>query len=432
MMTKAQSLQCDPIVITGMGAVCGLGVGVDIIWQRLVAGETAIRRLRQPWAQDLSIQIGASVPSINEDSYGFDPDAFLTKKQQRTQSRFIHFALCATVEALAQADWHPNADHAKQRTATIIGSSIGGIDSIDKMLGDFSQRGERGISPFAIPSFLLNSASAAVSIAHGFQGTIKSPATTCTAGAQAIIDAAALLKQGDADVVVCGASEACIHPAILAAFAQSGAATKNYNDSPTHASRPFDKDRSGFVLGEGAAILVLERQSHALARGANVLAKFLGASMTSEAFHPTSCTHQGLGLQRTMHTSLLDANITADQIDLINAHGTSTKLGDKAEAHAIAAIFGKSDNQRSPSVTSTKSATGHLLGAAGALETIFSIKSLETQTIPSIASLGNIDTDISKLNYATTTIQKPIRNILSNSAGFGGVNASLVFARAQD
>lgn len=415
------------IVVTGTGIVSPLGCGAEYVWQRLLQGQSGISTLPEEVSVDLPCKIAGQVPSVEQDAeHGFDPLAVIPAKERKKMDRFIEFALVAAHEALTQANWFPQDTEARDRTATIIATGIGGFNEIAEAVRTTDSRGPRRLSPFTIPSFLANLAAGHVSIAHGFRGPIGAPVTACAAGAQAIGDAARLIRAGEADIALCGGSEAAIHRVSLAGFAAARALSTGFNDRPEAASRPFDRDRDGFVMGEGAGLLVIESLEHALARGATPLAELVGYGTSADAYHLTAGPEDGNGAQRAMQAAIKQAGITAADIQHINAHATSTPVGDSGELAAIRAVFGES----SVAVTSTKSATGHLLGAAGGIEAIFALLALRDQIVPPTLNLHHPDAAANGLNIVGLTAKAhPMQHALSNGFGFGGVNASLLLKR---
>lgn len=415
------------IVVTGMGIVSPLGCGVNHVWQSLLAGKSGIRSLPDSIVGDISCKVAGLVPEIKEDpQHGFDPLAVIPAKDRKKMDRFIEFALVAAQEALHQANWFPQEQSSKDRTATIIATGIGGFNQIADAVQTTEHRGPRKLSPFTIPSFLANLAAGHVSIAHGFRGPIGAPVTACAAGAQAIGDAARLIRAGEADIALCGGSEAAIHRVSLAGFAAAKALSSGFNDNPVQASRPFDQDRDGFVMGEGAGLLVIESLDHALARGATPLAELVGYGTSADAYHLTAGPEDGNGARRAMETALQQAGISPGQVQHINAHATSTQVGDKGELAAIRGLFG----EHPVAITSTKSATGHLLGAAGGIEAIFTIQALREQIAPPTLNLHTPDIAAAGMHLVPLTAQPLMMEYaLSNGFGFGGVNASLLLKR---
>ncbi|MCS3431015.1 3-oxoacyl-[acyl-carrier-protein] synthase II [Klebsiella sp. BIGb0407] len=418
------------IVITGMGIVSPLGCGVSHVWQSLLAGKSGISRLDDEIVEGIGCKIAGQVPDIEQDpEHGFDPLATIPAKERKKMDRFIEFALVAAKEALAQAGWEPQSQEQKDRTATVIATGIGGFNEIANAVHVTDERGPRRLSPFTIPSFLANLAAGHVSIAHGFRGPIGAPVTACAAGAQAIGDAARMIRSGEADIAVCGGAEAAIHRVSLAGFAAARALSSEFNDTPETASRPFDSSRDGFVMGEGAGLLVIESLEHAIARGATPLAELVGYGTSADAYHLTAGPEDGNGAGRAMETAIRQAGIRVTEIQHINAHATSTQVGDKGELAAIKGLFG----QHPVAISSTKSATGHLLGAAGGIEAIFTVQALRDQIVPPTLNLHNPDPDAAGLNLIALEAQPlAMRYALSNGFGFGGVNASLLLKRWEE
>ncbi|MBB4955927.1 3-oxoacyl-[acyl-carrier-protein] synthase II [Agrobacterium vitis] len=416
------------IVVTGMGAVSPLGTSVESSWSRLLAGRSGLRRLSDDIVGDLPAKVGGIVPTIAEDAEaGFDADRVLSQKDQRKVDRFILFALAAADEALAQAGWKPELEEDRQRTATIIASGIGGFPAITEAVRVVGEKGPRRLSPFTIPSFLVNLAAGQVSIRHGLKGPLGAPVTACAAGVQAIGDAARMIRANEADIAVCGGTEACMNIVSLGGFAAARALSTGFADTPTAASRPFDMMRDGFVMGEGAGILVIEALSHALARGAKPLAELVGYGTTADAHHVTSGPEDGSGAARAMQIAIGQAGIAPSQIQHLNAHATSTQLGDRGEIEAIKSVFG---TNRGIAVSGTKSATGHLLGAAGGLEAIFTILALRDQVAPPTLNLHYPDPAGNGIDFVTNTARPHAMEFaISNGFGFGGVNASALFRR---
>ncbi|QHD02256.1 beta-ketoacyl-[acyl-carrier-protein] synthase II [Pseudomonas sp. S04] len=416
------------IVVTGMGALTPLGCGVEPVWQRLLAGESGIRRLPESLIGDLSISIGGQVPDRTQDpEAGFDPDQLLAAKEQRKMDRFILFALAAAHEALAQAGWAPQTAEQQERTATIIASGVGGFPAIAEAVRTTDSKGPRRLSPFTIPSFLSNMAAGHISIQHGFKGPLGAPVTACAAGVQAIGDAARMIRAGEVDIAICGGAEAAIHRVSLAGFAAARALSSDHNETPEQASRPFDTARDGFVMGEGAGLLVIEELEHALARGAKPIAELVGYGTSADAYHMTAGPEDGDGARRAMQQALRQAGIQASQVQHLNAHATSTPVGDKGELAAIKTVFGTHSGL---AISATKSATGHLLGAAGGIEAIFAILALRDQVAPATLNLQTPDSAAEGLDLIQGEARHmPMEYALSNGFGFGGVNASVLFRR---
>lgn len=419
------------VVVTGMGLVSPLGTGVEAVWKRLLAGRSGLIRLSEDVVGDLPGKVGGVVPLLADDvEAGFDPDTAVAPKEQKKMDRFIMYALVAAKEAVAQAGWVANTADAQERTATIIGSGIGGFGAIADAVRTTDARGPRRLSPFTIPSFLVNLAAGHVSIQHGFKGPLGAPVTACAAGVQAIGDAARLIRCGEADIAICGGAEAAIDKVSLGGFAAARALSSAFNDTPQKASRPFDRDRDGFVMGEGAGILVIESLEHALARGAKPIVELVGYGTSADAYHLTAGPEDGSGARRSMQAALNQAGIQPFQIQHLNAHATSTPVGDKGEMAAIKSLFG---DQKSLAVSSTKSATGHLLGAAGGIEAIFTVLAIRDQIAPATLNFENPDEAALGLDIVHGTARPmKIEYALSNGFGFGGVNASVLFKRYQD
>ncbi len=418
------------IVVTGTGVVGPLGCGSETVWSRLLAGQSGIRALPVELAEGTGCAVGGRVPNMAEDPQaGYDPERFVAAKERKKMDRFIEFALAAAQEALAQAAWQPTDEQQRQRTATIIASGVGGFGAIAEAVRTTDERGPRRLSPFTAPSFLANMAAGHVSIRHGFKGPLGAPVTACAAGAQAIGDAARLIRSGEADIAVCGGTEAAIHRVTLGSFAAARALSTGFNDHPQQASRPFDRDRDGFVMAEGAGLLVIESLEHALARGAQPLAELVGYGTSADAYHLTAGPEDGSGARRAMEQALRQAGVTAGEVQHINAHATSTQVGDCGELAAIRAVFGAGSGV---AITSTKSSTGHLLGAAGGIEAIFTVLALRDQIVPPTLNLINPAEAADGLDLVGLHARPmPLQYALSNGFGFGGVNASLLFRRWQ-
>lgn len=421
------SVPTKRIVVTGMGIVSPLGCGVSHVWQALLQGKSGISRLDEEIVEDIACKVAGQVPSIEDDPlHGFDPSVAIPSKERKKMDRFIEFAMVAAQEALSQAGWFPEEQAERDRTATVIATGIGGFNEIANAVRTTDTRGPRRLSPFTIPSFLANLAAGHVSIAHGFRGPIGAPVTACAAGAQAIGDAARMIRAGEADIALCGGSEAAIHRVSLGGFAAAKALSSSFNDHPEEASRPFDRDRDGFVMGEGAGIVVIESLEHALARGATPLAELVGYGTSADAHHLTAGPEDGNGARRAMEAAIKQAGISPADIQHINAHATSTQVGDKGELAAIKSVFGT----HQVAITSTKSATGHLLGAAGGIEAIFTIQALREQVVPPTLNLHHPDAEAGGLHLVALTAQPQCMHYaLSNGFGFGGVNASLLLKR---
>ena len=414
------------VVVTGMGLTTPLGNGVDVNWKRLTSGVVGINKIENFDVSDLPCKIAGQVPNINNDPEGgLDIDNWIEPREYKRIDRFISYGIISAVQAVEHSGWKPKSENEKNRTGVILGSGIGGLETIANTTRLLDTKGPRKISPFFIPSALINLLSRQVSIRYGFKGPNHSVVTACSTGAHAIGDASRIIRYGDADVMIAGGAEAACCRIGMAGFAAARALSTNFNDQPSSSSRPWDQERDGFVMGEGAGVLVLEEREHAIARGAKIYAEIKGYGMSGDAYHITAPAENGDGGFRAMRSALSDANINNSEIDYINAHGTSTPLGDMIELKAIGRLLG--DNVSKVSISSTKSATGHLLGAAGAIEAIFSILSIVNQIVPPTNNLINPDEqsvgfDLVPINAKERTI----RNVLSNSFGFGGTNASLL------
>ncbi|HVC54969.1 MAG TPA: beta-ketoacyl-ACP synthase II [Stellaceae bacterium] len=414
------------VVVTGMGLVTPLGIGLEHVWRRLLAGESGISTIQSFDVSDLPSRVAAQVPR-GEGAHGlFNADEWVSPKDQRRMDEFIVFAMSAADQAVADARWVPGDEEERERTGVMIGSGIGGLPNITDGAITLHERGPRRISPFFIPASLINLASGNVSIRHGFKGPNHAVVTACSTGAHAIGDAARLIMLDDADVMVCGGTEAAICRLGLAGFAAARALSTNFNDDPPRASRPWDRDRDGFVMGEGAGILVLEELEHARRRDARIYAEVIGYGMSGDAFHLTAPAEDGNGAFRAMRNALKSAHLTPDSIDYINAHGTSTPLGDEIELGAVKRLFG--EHAYRLSMSSTKSAIGHLLGAAGSVEAIFAILAMRDGIAPPTLNLDNPSPSCDIDLVPKQARERPIRYVLSNSFGFGGTNASLIFS----
>lgn len=415
------------VVVTGLGLVSPLGCGVEATWQRLIKGESGIGAIQGFDVSDLPAKIAAQVPLGETASGAFNADDWVSPKEQRRMDTFIIFALAAAQQAVQDAGWtHPGEEQCL-RTGVMIGSGIGGLQEIAKGAVLIDKGLVRKLSPFFIPAALINLASGHVSIKYGFKGPNHSVVTACATGAHAIGDAARLIMLDDADVMVAGGSEAAICRLGIAGFAAARALSTKFNDTPPKASRPWDKDRDGFVMGEGAGVVVLEEFEHAKKRGANIYAEVIGYGMSGDAYHITAPSESGDGAYRCMQSAFRRAQVGVESIDYVNAHGTSTPLGDEIELGAIKRMFG--DAAYKLSMSSTKSSIGHLLGAAGAAEAIFSIKAIETGIVPPTLNLDNPSEGCDLDLVPHTAKERPVNAALSNSFGFGGTNASLIFKK---
>ena len=416
----------DPIVVTGMGAVSPLGVGVDATWDALMAGRSGIGLNTRFDTTDFACKIAGQVPDKDQPN-GFDPTTVIDPKDIKKMDLFIQYGLGAAHEALTQSGWVADTPEKQAVTGTIIGSGVGGSPVMAEAVQTIMTKGPRRLSPFTVPSFLANLAAGWISIKYGFKGPIGAPVTACAASAQAIGDAMRLIRTGEAEVMVCGGAEGSVDPISIGGFAASRALDTSHNDAPTEASRPFDKGHSGFVLDEGAAVIVIESLSHALKRGAKPLAIVAGYGTSADAYHLTSGSPDGAGAQVAMNQAIRNAGLKPEDIGYVNAHATSTEVGDNAEINGIRAVFG--DRGQSLAVSSTKSATGHMLGAAGAIEAVISILALRHQMLPPTLNLHDPEDVAKQFDLVPLKAKaKALKHALSNSFGFGGVNASLVFS----
>ena len=415
------------VVITGLGMVTPLGQGVDANWANITAGKSGLRKIDHFEVSDISCQIAGLVPGSDQ-ADGLNLDDFIEPKEQRKLDRFIQLGIVAAVEAVENSGWKPTDIADQDRTGVMIGSGIGGLQTIVETAELVLERGPRRVSPFFIPSALINLISGQVSIRYQFRGPNHSVVTACSTGAHAIGDAARLIALDDADVMVAGGAEAAICRLGVAGFAAARALSSGFNDDPQSGSRPWDKGRDGFVMGEGAGVLVLEEYEHAKARGAKIYAEVKGYGLSGDAYHITAPAEDGDGGFRAMQAALKRAGITAEEIDYVNAHGTSTPLGDLIEAGAVRRLLG--DAVGNVSMSSTKSATGHLLGAAGAIEAIYSIKTIETGNLPPTLNLEDPEDAVADFDLVPLKSRKrEVRNAMSNSFGFGGTNASLIIGQ---
>jgi 3-oxoacyl-[acyl-carrier-protein] synthase II len=412
------------VVVTGLGMVTPLGSGVDHNWSEITAGKSGISKIENFDVSDISCRIAGQVPGAEQPG-GLNLDDWIDPREQRKQDRFIQLGLAAACQAVEDSGWKPDDRAAQNRTGVMIGSGIGGLESIVVTDQLMNEKGPRRISPFFIPSALINLISGHVSIRYGFRGPNHAVVTACSTGAHAIGDAARMVALDDADVMIAGGAEAAVCRIGMAGFAAARALSTSYNDTPEVASRPWDKGRDGFVMGEGAGIVVLEELEHAKARGAKIYAEVKGYGMSGDAHHITAPADDGDGGFRAMQAAMKRAGLTPADIDYVNAHGTSTPLGDVIEAKAVARLLG--DAIGSVSISSTKSATGHLLGAAGAIEAIYSIKAVETGVLPPTLNLNEPEDDVAGFDLVPLkSRQRQVRNAMSNSFGFGGTNASLI------
>lgn len=414
------------VVVTGVGMVTPLGCGAEETWKNILASKNAAEKIDNFEVADIAAQIACQIPRGDGTNGTYNPDDWMEPKEQRKVDPFIVYAMAASDMALKDANWHPTEDEDQFRTGVLIGSGIGGLQGIEQTSLLLAERGPRRVSPFFIPGRLINLASGQVSIKHGLKGPNHSVVTACSTGAHAIGDAARLIMLGDADVMVAGGAESPVCRISMAGFAACKALSTSYNDDPKRASRPYDKDRDGFVMGEGAGTVVLEEYEHAKARGAKIYAEVAGYGLSGDAFHITAPAEDGDGAFRCMSAALRNAGLTAADIDYINAHGTST-MADTIELGAAERLMG--DAASKASMSSTKSAIGHLLGAAGAVEAIFSLLAIRDNIAPPTLNLENPERESAIDLVPLKAREREINIALSNSFGFGGTNASLIFKR---
>ena len=411
------------VVVTGIGTINPLGLGADAVWDALIAGQSGIRAIDDFDTEDLTCKVAGRVPSEN-----IDLDSLLEPKEQRKLDRFIVYGIIAADQAIADSGFVADSDDKAARSGVLIGSGIGGLETIYDSSLLLAERGARRLSPFFIPSALINLISGQVSIRHGLKGPNHAVVTACSTGAHAIGDAARLIKYGDADLMVAGGAEAAVCRLGIAGFCALRALSTGYNDTPAEASRPWDSGRDGFVMGEGAGVVVLEEYEHAKARGAKIYAEIKGYGLSGDAYHITAPAEDGDGGYRSMSAALRDARLDIEAIDYINAHGTSTPLGDIIELNAVTKLYG--GDKSKINMSSTKSSIGHLLGASGAVEAIFSILAVMHDTLPPTRNLDTPSEEAQGINLVAHEAQsRKVRNVLSNSFGFGGTNASLIFGK---
>jgi 3-oxoacyl-[acyl-carrier-protein] synthase II len=422
------------VVVTGIGLITPFGQGTEHSWREILAGKSGAGPITAFDATDFACRVACEVPRVDGRGGGgpdiagsFDPDKTMSAKDRRRVDDFILYAIAAADEAVRDAGWMPQDEESRERTGVIIGSGIGGLGPIADTAIEMQEKGPRRVSPFFIPSALINLASGQVSIRYGFKGPNHAVVTACSTGAHAVGDAARIIKYGDADVMIAGGAESSVVPVGIAGFLSCRALSTGFNDEPQKASRPYDKDRDGFVMGEGAGILVLEEYEHAKARGAKIYAEVAGYGMAGDAYHITAPAEDGSGAFRSMRAAIKDAGIEPSDLDYINAHGTSTPLGDEIELGAVERLLGNAAAK--VTMSSTKSATGHLLGAAGAIEAAFTCLAIRDQVAPPTINLDNpsVETPIDLVPHKA----KPLRIewAMSNSFGFGGTNASVVFKK---
>jgi 3-oxoacyl-[acyl-carrier-protein] synthase II len=418
------------VVVTGLGMVTPLACGVEPTWRRLLAGESGIGRVETFEVADIPCKIAGQVPRGDGTDGTFNPDQWMEPKEQRKVDDFILFAMAAATQALDDADWHPREYEDQITSGVLIGSGIGGIEGIAETALLLQERGPRRVSPFFIPGRIINLASGYVSINHSLKGPNSAVVTACSTGAHAIGDAGRLIALGDADVMVAGGAESPVNRLSMAGFAACRALSTGFNETPERASRPYDRDRDGFVMGEGAGAVVLEEYEHAKQRGARIYGELIGYGLSGDAFHITAPAEDGDGAFRCMSAAIRRAEIAPGDIDYINAHGTSTPLGDEIELKAVERVVGNAAGKIS--MSSTKSSIGHLLGAAGTVEAIFCLLAMRDQVTPPTINLDNpsVDTALDLVPHKARS--RPVNTVLSNSFGFGGTNASLVFRRMSD
>ena len=418
------------VVVTGLGMVTPLACGVEPTWQRLIAGESGIGRIGTFEVSDLPCKIAGQIPRGEGSNGSFNADQWMEPKEQRKVDDFILFAMAAAKQALDDADWHPEEYEDQITSGVLIGSGIGGIEGIAETALLLHDRGPRRVSPFFIPGRIINLASGYVSITHQLKGPNSAVVTACSTGAHAIGDAGRMVALGDADVMVAGGAESPVNRLSVAGFAACRALSTGFNNTPERASRPYDRDRDGFVMGEGAGAVVLEEYEHAKRRGAHIYGELIGYGLSGDAFHITAPAEDGDGAFRCMKAAIRRAEISPGDVDYINAHGTSTPLGDEIELKAVERLVGNAAGKIS--MSSTKSSIGHMLGAAGAVEAIFCLLAIRDQVVPPTINLDNPSVDTALDLVPHKARKRPINIALSNSFGFGGTNASLVFRRMPD
>ncbi|MCK5295717.1 MAG: beta-ketoacyl-ACP synthase II [Alphaproteobacteria bacterium] len=416
------------VVVTGMGLITPFGRGVNINWNSIIESKSGISKITKFDASNLAVRIAGQVPIGKDNPDLFDPDMFLSPKEQKRIDPFILYGIGAGIDAIEDSGWKPESDEDQERTGVIIGSGIGGLSTIAENAILLKEKGPKRISPFFIPASLINLISGHLSIKYGLRGPNHSVVTACATSTHAIGDAARMIIHDDADVMIAGGAEAAVHPLGITGFARAKAVTASHNDSPETGSRPWDKDRDGFVMSEGSAVVVLEEYEHAKKRGAKIYAEFDGYGLSGDGYHITAPAPDGNGGFRAMKMALKHSKTNIENIDYVNAHGTSTPLGDQIEHDAVKRLFG--DHASKICMSSTKSSIGHLLGAAGAVEAIFSILAMNNGIVPPTLNLDNPSEgcDIDLVPHVAK--ERKIKAIMSNSFGFGGTNASLIFKAA--
>ncbi|GAA5803193.1 putative beta-ketoacyl synthase [Helicostylum pulchrum] len=417
------------VVVTGLGLVTPLGVGVNTVWKNLLQGQCGIISLADREAfEKLPVRIAAEVPKGPLEEGKFTASEWLDRGDDRTMAKFSQYAIAAARQAIQDSNWKPETDREKQRTGVCIGSGMGSLDDIVETAGSYAKGGYRKVSPMFVPRILINMAAGHLTMKYGFQGPNHAVSTACTTGAHSIGDAMRFIQYGDADVMIAGGTEASVHPLAIAGFARAKSLASNYENNPTEASRPFDNNRSGFVMGEGSGVVVLEEYEHAKKRGAKIYAEIKGYGLSGDAHHMTSPPTNGQGAINSMRRALEVAQLLPGDIDYVNAHATSTPVGDAAENNAIKTVF--DGHWDKINVSSTKGATGHLLGAAGAVEAIFSILAVKNDILPPTLNLHEQDKQEFNLNYVPLVAQeRKVRAAITNSFGFGGTNATLCFTK---
>jgi len=415
------------VVVTGLGLVTPLAAGVEETWRRLIDGQSGAGPITRFDPSDMNCRIACEVKRGDGSGGTFNADQWVDAKDQRRYDSFIIYALAAAAQAVADSGWKPETHEQQCRTGVLVGSGIGGLPLIEATTLTLNEKGPRRVGPFFIPGSLINLASGLISIEHGCKGPNHAVVTACSTGAHSIGDAGRMIALDDADVMICGGAEASICRVGIAGFLACKALSTGFNDEPSRASRPYDRDRDGFVMGEGAGIVVLEELEHARARGARIYGELIGYGMSGDAYHVTAPAPDGDGALRCMQAALKRAGISAHDIDYVNAHGTSTPMGDEIELKALERLMG--NNPTSVCMSSTKSSIGHLLGAAGAVEAVFCILAMRDGIAPATLNLDNPSVETGIDLVAKTPKKKEINTVLSNSFGFGGTNASLIFQR---
>ncbi|MEN3950534.1 beta-ketoacyl-ACP synthase II [Iodidimonas sp. SYSU 1G8] len=416
------------VVVTGLGLVTPLGAGVDIPWRRLIDGQSGAGLITKFDTTDYVAKVACEVPLGDGSDGSFNPDQWMEPKERRKVDDFILFGVAAADIALEDAGWHPTDEESLVRTGCMIGSGIGGLPGIEEAVTTLNDKGPRRVSPFFISGRLINLVSGQIQIKHGFKGPNHAVVTACSSGAHAIGDAARLIMLDDADVMVAGGAEAAICPIGIAGFSQAKALSTQFNDQPTRASRPYDRDRDGFVMGEGAGIVILEELEHAKKRGAKIYGEVVGYGMSGDAYHITAPSPEGDGAYRAMQSAFKRSGLALEDMDYVNAHGTSTPLGDEIELGAVRRLFGSASSNLS--MSSTKSSIGHLLGAAGAVEAIFCLLAMRDQIVPPTLNLENPSDNCVGMDLVPLKAkERKVRAVMSNSFGFGGTNASVIFKK---